>query len=231
MTILNSIIAISTTFILGAAIGFERQWRHRLAGIRTNVLVSLGAFLFATVAMLIEGGSSPTRVAVQVVSGIGFLGAGVIMRDGFNVSGLNTAATLWCSAAIDTLTSAGFVVEAIIGTRFVLAANVILRSLTQKFQSYKHDTDASVSYGLKVLCTQDDELHIRSLLLPMRNTESVMLLNLESTDLETAPGRVLVQANMVSMGKQDQAIEKIASSISLEAGISSIGWEVAARSV
>lgn len=227
MNMFDFIMGISITFVLGAAIGFERQWRHRLAGIRTNVLVSLGAFLFVTVSMLIEGETSPTRIAAQIVSGIGFLGAGVIMRDGFNVSGLNTAATLWCSAAIGTLTSAGFVIEAVIGTVFVLSANVILRGLTQRFHLYKHDGETNVSYNLRVVCSQNEEFHIRSLLLHMLNTESALLVNLESADMDTLANKVLVQAKVVSKGKQDQAIEKITSRISLEAGITSVGWEIA----
>ncbi|HEX9510907.1 MAG TPA: MgtC/SapB family protein [Puia sp.] len=83
--------------LLGAAIGVERQWRQRMAGLRTNTLVSLGASIFITLAVKI-GGDATGRVASYVVSGIGFLGAGVIMKDGMNVKGLNTAATLWCSA-------------------------------------------------------------------------------------------------------------------------------------
>src|SRR6202035_5274009 len=96
---LNLFVALS----LGAAIGVERQWRQRLAGLRTNTLVALGAASFVVFASLFPGEASPTRVAAQVVSGIGFLGAGIIFREGLNVRGLNTAATLWCSAAVGLL--------------------------------------------------------------------------------------------------------------------------------
>src|SRR5258708_37487150 len=93
---------------LSAAIGFERQWRNRLAGLRTNTLVALGAASFVIFEQLIPGESSPTRVAAQVVSGIGFLGAGLIFREGLSVRGLNTAATLWCSAAVGVIAGAGY---------------------------------------------------------------------------------------------------------------------------
>ncbi|PLK80960.1 magnesium transport protein MgtC, partial [Klebsiella pneumoniae] len=83
--------------LLGALIGAERQWRQRMAGLRTNALVATGAAVFILSAMSASP-DSPGRIAAQIVSGIGFLGAGVIMRDGMNVRGLNTAATLWCSA-------------------------------------------------------------------------------------------------------------------------------------
>lgn len=91
----------------GALIGSERQIRQRLAGLRTNALVALGAAGFVIFSQLFENEVSPTRVAAQVVSGIGFLGAGIIFRDGFNVHGLNTAATLWCSAGVGLMAGAG----------------------------------------------------------------------------------------------------------------------------
>jgi len=92
---------------VGAAIGFERQWRQRLAGLRTNTLVALGAASLVVFDGLFSGGTASTRVAAQVVSGIGFLGAGIIFREGLNVRGLNTAATLWCSAAVGVLAGGG----------------------------------------------------------------------------------------------------------------------------
>lgn len=114
---------------LGGFIGFERQWRQRLAGLRTNTLVAIGAATFVLFANLVEGDSSPTRVAAQIVSGIGFLGAGIIFKEGLNVRGLNTAATLWCSAAVGILCGAGFYLHAIIATFFIISVNLFLRPL------------------------------------------------------------------------------------------------------
>ncbi|WP_371360273.1 MgtC/SapB family protein, partial [Salmonella sp. E404] len=85
-------MALGGAFLLGGLIGFERQWRQRLAGLRTNTLVALGAATFVLFAGLFPGEESPTRVAAQIVSGIGFLGAGIIFKEGLNVRGLNTAA-------------------------------------------------------------------------------------------------------------------------------------------
>src|ERR1700693_4318973 len=95
---------------LGALIGVERQWRQRMAGLRTNALVALGAALFELLAVQMSAlsGVDPTRIAAYVVSGIGFLGAGVILRDGVSVRGINTAATIWCSAAVGVLAGAGY---------------------------------------------------------------------------------------------------------------------------
>ena len=119
MEYLSFLGRISVCFILGVIIGLERQYRRRIAGIRTITLVSLGAFLFVSVSKLTIA-NDISRVAAQVVSGIGFLGAGIILRDGKNIRGLNTAATLWCSAAVGTLTALGLLIEACIGVAFIL---------------------------------------------------------------------------------------------------------------
>jgi putative Mg2+ transporter-C (MgtC) family protein len=100
MTWIQFIIRLALAQLLGAAIGVERQWHQRMAGLRTNALVSTGAAMFVMLGSMIPGESSPTRVVSYVVSGIGFLGGGVILREGFTVRGLNTAATLWCAAAV-----------------------------------------------------------------------------------------------------------------------------------
>lgn len=227
MVLIDFVLRLILAFILGGAIGFERQKRQRLAGMRTNVLVSVGAFLFVTLSMLIEGEGSPTRMAAQVVSGIGFLGAGVIIRDGLNVRGLNTAATLWCSAAVGVLTSAGFIYEAIIGAVIVLVANIYLRILIKKIEVETTSTAAGFElvYSLRVVCTEKAEFHIRALMLHMVQDEDLMLTNITSEDIESNE-QVEVIARLTSIGKNHGALEKIASRISLEAEIKSVGWEL-----
>jgi putative Mg2+ transporter-C (MgtC) family protein len=132
-SLLDTLISLVAAFVLGGLIGFERQVRQRTAGLRTNVLVAVGAALFVDIAMrfhAIHGGSpSPLQVVAYVVSGIGFLGAGAIMREEGNVRGLNTAATLWGSAAIGAAAGADLIVEAILGALFVLSANTLLRPI------------------------------------------------------------------------------------------------------
>ena len=101
-------LRLGAALLLGGAIGFERQWRQKSAGLRTNTLVSLGAAAYILLSVYINGGGGdPGRVAAQIVTGIGFLGAGVIMKDGMNIQGLNTAATIWCSAAVGCLAGMG----------------------------------------------------------------------------------------------------------------------------
>lgn len=87
--------------VFGTLVGIERQWRHKTAGLKTNALVSVGATSFGLIALISFGqGSSPTQIAAGVVTGIGFIGAGVIMHRGASVQGINTAATLWASAGM-----------------------------------------------------------------------------------------------------------------------------------
>jgi putative Mg2+ transporter-C (MgtC) family protein len=130
-------IRLGLALILGASIGAERQWRQRMAGLRTNALVAAGAGMFVMLTALTTRPSDDSfRIAGQVVSGIGFLGAGVILRNGLNISGLNTAATLWCSAAIGTLAGYGMYGSAATGAIAVLAANVGLRPIGKALRGY-----------------------------------------------------------------------------------------------
>src|SRR5271170_2951954 len=116
---------------LGAAIGLERQWRQRMAGLRTNTLVALGAAIFVAYSRVVFDDQGAARMAAQVVSGIGFLGAGVIFKEGLNVRGLNTAATLWCSAAVGLLAGEGMGLHGLLAAVLVIATNVILRPLVR----------------------------------------------------------------------------------------------------
>ncbi len=122
-------IGMLVAFLLGMLIGLERQYRQRTAGLRTNVLVAVGSAAFAGMGMRLLGAEGATRIISYIVSGIGFLGAGVIMKEGTNVRGLNTAATLWSSAAVGAFAGSGLPIEAAMLTAFVLAGNTLLRPL------------------------------------------------------------------------------------------------------
>lgn len=142
VSFIDTLVSLSTAFVLGGIIGLERQYRQRTAGLRTNVLVALGAAIFVDIANRLAGADGATRVIAYVVSGIGFLGAGVIMREDGNVRGLNTAATLWCSAAVGACAGADLVMEAALGTLFVLAANTLLRPIVNRINLQPLDTKA-----------------------------------------------------------------------------------------
>ena len=132
VSLADSLLSLSTAFVMGGLIGLERQFRQRTAGLRTNVLVAVGAAIFVDMANRLGGSDGAVRVIAYVVSGIGFLGAGVIMREEGSVRGLNTAATLWASAAVGACAGSDLVVEAFVGTLFVLAANTLLRPVVDR---------------------------------------------------------------------------------------------------
>src|SRR5574344_2797395 len=124
------LIHISIAFLLSFCVGLERQWRRRSIGLRMNVLVCIGSFMFTHASLCFTSGD-PGRVASQIVCGIGFLGAGIILKDeNRNITGINTAATMWCSAAIGVLCAKGLIIESVIGTGFVLISNIVLRNIS-----------------------------------------------------------------------------------------------------
>lgn len=124
----------------GLIIGFERQWHHKEAGLKTNMLVATGAATFVLLSIKVaatEPNIDVTRITAQVVMGVGFLGAGVIFREGPNVHGLNSAATIWCSAAIGCIAASGYFVEALICTFLVTTVNTVLEPVDKWLRNRK----------------------------------------------------------------------------------------------
>lgn len=132
-------IRLLVGFFLAVGIGIERQWLKTRAVLKTNVLVTLGSAMFVMLSIMTPGDASPTRISAQIVSGVGFLGGGVILREGASVRGINTAATLWCAAAIGTLVGSGFLVQAYLSTLAVVGANLLLRPLVRAFKQKDSD--------------------------------------------------------------------------------------------
>ncbi len=129
---LDLLLRVGLATLLGVAIGLERQWRSRMAGLQTMALVSMGSALFTVMgAYDFPAGGDRNRVAAQIVTGIGFLGAGVIIKSGMTVAGLNTAATLWATAAVGALCGVGMWREAVVGAVIIVAANGLLYPLAK----------------------------------------------------------------------------------------------------
>jgi putative Mg2+ transporter-C (MgtC) family protein len=128
MTDLELIERILLSAFLGAALGLEREWRQKYAGLRTNILIAIGSTLFTVMSIDLSWGSGgdPTRVAAQIVTGIGFLGAGAIMRTGAGIRGLTTAAMIWVNAAIGVAVGGGEYKLATIATAVTLLVLVLL---------------------------------------------------------------------------------------------------------
>lgn len=221
MDFITFLIRIAVCFFLGVAIGFERQWRRKAIGLRTNTLVCLGAFLFVAMSCLVQD-SDKTRVAAQVVSGIGFLGAGVILRDGMNVRGLNTAATLWCSAAIGTMTAFGLIKEAVLGTVLILFSNIFLRFLSKKIMQLQKKSK-KVLYSLEIDCMKNNEFSVKNLLIKKIETYHLILKNMTS---KTEENKVSIHIVVENTTNTVRTIEKLVNRISVEPGILFMNWEV-----
>src|SRR5699024_7419681 len=120
------ILRLGAAFLLGCIIGFERQLQQKSAGLRTNTLVAIGAASYVLLSIDLHSlsGGDPGRITAQIVTGIGFIGAGVIMKEGFDVRGLNTAATIWCSASVGTYAGMWFLIEALFTTAAVVLSHL-----------------------------------------------------------------------------------------------------------
>ncbi len=120
---------------LGAAIGIERELRGKPAGLRTNILIAVGSALFTTVSTQIATtGGTPDRIAAQIVTGVGFLGAGAILHSGGSVHGMTTAATVWVNAAVGMAAGAGYYAMAAIATGITLVVLAVLEPISAAFE-------------------------------------------------------------------------------------------------
>ncbi len=229
MTTLEMLIRLAAGIGCGAAIGLERQYRARMAGLRTNTLVSAGATLFVLLSAhgFHGGDADPTRVAAQIVSGIGFLGAGVIMREGFTVRGLNTAATLWCSAAVGSLAGAGMYSTALAGTVAIVVVNTALRwvgrSVDRRPESGREQT---TFYHFAAITNDAHEAHVRALLVQALTRTDFRLVSISSRNSEDAEGLVEVVAELVGEQRDDRQMETAVSRLSLEPSVTSVGWNI-----
>jgi len=223
------VFRISAAFLFGALIGFERQWRHRTAGLRTNTLVSLGSALFVVLSIKITGDTSPSRIASQIVSGIGFLGAGVIMKEGFTVRGLNTAATLWCSAAVGSLCGMGLWEIALMGTSSVIAAHLIMRPIANYLNMRPSNPDYSTTdYTINIVCNKANENDLRLLIVELIKNSKFQLKTLKASPHQQDEYSEII-AGIFIYGKHSQSLENIMSSISANKNIVSVSWEVTDR--
>lgn len=225
------ITRLGLAFVLGAFIGLERQYRQKSAGLRTNTLVSIGAAGYILLSMsLTDNAGDPSRVAGQIVTGIGFLGAGVIMKTGFDVQGLNTAATIWCTAAVGTLAGAGLWLQAIILAGGIVIAHVGLRpvgSRISRILPFRQENDGIFYYSFKIQCKEQVENHVRTIILnSLKPNEKLQLRSLKSIDSDENSLNTFITFEIMSNGKHDSEMEKLAAKLTLEYGVSEVGWEI-----
>lgn len=220
-------LRLMSALLLGASVGMERQWRQRMAGTRTNALVAAGAAAFVMCALLLDNDPSASgRIVSYVVSGVGFLGAGVIFKDGANVRGLNTAATIWCSAAIGALSGLGALRLGLILAAAVLATNLVLRPLAYRIHpALPEALPGETLYELKLLCKIPVAAHIRTLLL---STISQLPLALQSIqgEQDDVNNQTRITAVVKTLGRNNEAIEQMVMRLSIEEDVSKISWSI-----
>lgn len=215
---------LAVALLLGAVIGLERQWRHRMAGTRTNALVAAASAAFIMIGALVSGDpTASARIAGQIVTGIGFLGAGVIFREGASVRGLNTAATVWCSAAVGALAGMGYPQFSLVTAAAVVLTNVTLRPLAYKLHPELNARETV--YHFELVCSIQEEPHVRALLLNSLDRNHVILdaLTRQETD---EPNKVLVRAELRSPQRKDECMEDMVTRLSLDAAVTAVKWRV-----
>ena len=213
---------------LGASIGLERQWRQHLAGLRTNTLVALGAAIFITYARAVsDDDDGATRIAAQVVTGIGFLGAGVIFKEGLNVRGLNTAATLWCSAAVGLLAGEGMGLHGLMAAILVIGANVGLRPLVSAINRHPLEmSEEEQHYVISIECRPARASDIRAQL--VQDVGAVPELSFAQVDsaFMGETGRVDVTATVTSHKRRELALEAIVGRFADLEGVVRASWRL-----
>ncbi len=213
--------------ILGAVIGAERQWRQRAAGMRTNTLVCFGAAAFVDLGTTV-GGANSTNVIAYVVSGVGFLGAGAIMKDGGSIRGLNTAATLWCSAAVGACAGAGELLDAVFLTVLLVGINLVFRPLSRfidrrSLARIMQSVDEPVIYQISAVCPASKETEVRALLLRALAERPLLLRELRSEDIGESED-VFLRAEVEAARRENQLMEELATELRRDNDVSKAEW-------
>ncbi|OLL28637.1 methyltransferase [Burkholderia sp. SRS-W-2-2016] len=223
---LEIVLDLLAAVALGAMIGVERQWRQRFTGIATHALVALGAATFTTLPFLLGAEEQVVRMAAPVVSGIGFLGAGVIIRDGLSVRGLSTAATIWGTGAVGVITGSGFLATALIATVLIILCNLTLPPLARLI--YRHAPPEQSNeryYIIEVVAQAQQEALIRATLLQRLDANGLSLQSLESHALKSSV-QVEVNAVVFSPQQHDQQLEVLVGELALAPYVSAVSWSV-----
>ncbi len=230
-TISGFLIRMLFAIVLGAVIGTERQLTKHYTGIITTIIVCVGSFAFASFNFLVgDANSDVTRIAAQIVSGIGFLGAGVILSDGTKVKGINTAATVWASAAVGILCCLDKMWFAVAIAFAILITHLVLHPVTdyiEKKQRYdkknKQKADETF-YRISVTCAEDHAPEVKEKLIKkIRDTDDVLLRKLSMSDQND--GNVKVRAEISTKIKNNELVESLIAYLGTNKDIISTGWK------
>src|ERR1700724_1836337 len=224
---LDTLVSLLTAFVFGTLIGAERQYRQRSAGLRTNVLVAVGAAAVVDLANHLTGSEGSVRVIAYVVSGIGLLGAGAIMKEGMNIRGLNTAATLWTSAAVGCCAGADMVAQAALLTIFVLSGNTLLRPLVNAIDRIPIDERASeASYDVLATTDAASVAAVRELLLEKLEAANYPVRDIDVTDRTSDTAEIV--ATLVSQSIEPEELDAVVAGLAGQPGVRHATWQTRA---
>jgi putative Mg2+ transporter-C (MgtC) family protein len=226
---MSFILHVLLATALGSLIGLERQWRQRFAGLRTNALVATGAAAFAAAAVSPACAMNPGSIIGSIVSGIGFLGAGVIFKEDFSVSGLNTAATLWCSAAVGVLAGMGMLAASLALAAVIIGINVVLRPLARHLAQAPADAASEMesTYRVYGLCVRAAEQRFRAGLIQEAASAKLRVRDVHSES--TGRGLVRISADLVIPGRDDKRLAGLTANLGLIKGVRAAHWQLEHR--
>lgn len=228
ITIDNFILRLGLAMLLGMSIGFEREFNQKRAGLRTQTLVTIGAMAYVYISTMVIGGSvgDATRIAGQIASGVGFLGAGVIMREGLNIRGLNTAATLWCSSAVGCLTGIGMMIEATFFTFCIVVMNLLFKPLANMVSGNIEFEDSEVINKVFLRVSKDKELYIKGLIIQFIIDKDVELKEFKTVNSQYADfSDIYLHLSIVNKEKAQFVFNRIHNLMIPDLGVRELKWE------
>ncbi len=229
LTSVDFLVRLAAAAVFGAAIGFERQWRQRSAGLHTTSLVAIGAALFALLDTMLSANDT-TRIVAGVVTGVGFIAGGVIFRSGLNVSGLNTAATIWATAAVGALAGFGLWEEAGAGALAVILFNLLLQPVAVAIDRRAGSGQfAETIYKVTATCSSESQVAVSNEIIRAISGCDLTLQSL--TRHRGEDGRVKVEADIFSPKAQTEKIETLSTRLLALPGVERADWQSTAPSL
>jgi putative Mg2+ transporter-C (MgtC) family protein len=211
--------------LLGSVIGFERQWRQRGAGVHTSALVAIGAALFTLLGPVV-GSDSETRILANIVTGVGFLAGGVILRQGASITGLNTAATIWATAAVGALAGVGQFWHAAMGAAGIVGFNLALQPLVEKIDSSAavyQERHGAKTYRIHAGCDDAAIDDVRAAVVDIVKTNNLILHSISS---ESTDHGQEVKVELRLGHRDDPIVERFSSSLAQRPTVRNIRWRM-----
>jgi putative Mg2+ transporter-C (MgtC) family protein len=223
LTIVDFLLRLGVAALCGVAIGFERQWRQRSTGLHTSTLVAIGSALFALLDQIIGAGDT-TRIVAGVVTGVGFIAGGVILRQGLTVTGLNTAATIWATAAVGAIAGFGLWPQAAAGAVAIIGFNLCLQPLAEfvNARAWQRQEGETV-YKISITCENDAQSAIGEAIL---NAVSGSNMSLQSLTRHLAEGRnIELRADVFAPKPESAKIDRLSAALLSIPGVHGANWE------